>query len=194
MVEYFRDGRVTIELKNGLVVQGTVTDVERTMNVYLKEVRVIFRDHKQTYFPVITVRGNNIAYIVPPDTFNAEAALKKFKPEKPDQKTKASPGRGIRGRIQRAIRGKRGGKVHQYHVQPDASGQASTSYDPGYANRSQGNPYANQRGNMSGRGGYTGQRGSMSGRGRGRGIRGRGGDYAGQRGGMNFGRGGGRGG
>ncbi|CCL99001.1 uncharacterized protein FIBRA_01009 [Fibroporia radiculosa] len=58
---------VTIELKNGSVVHGTITGVDMQMNTHLKTVKMTARNREPTSLDSLSIRGNNIRYFVLPD-------------------------------------------------------------------------------------------------------------------------------
>jgi small nuclear ribonucleoprotein D1 len=66
---------VTIELKNGTVVMGTVTGVDISMNTHLKNVKMTIKDFDPIDMDHITIRGNNIRYFHLPETTPLEALL-----------------------------------------------------------------------------------------------------------------------
>ncbi|KAI6029610.1 hypothetical protein BKA83DRAFT_2665604 [Pisolithus microcarpus] len=58
---------VTIELKNGSVVHGTITGVDMQMNTHLKTVKMTARNRDPTSLDTLSIRGNNIRYFILPD-------------------------------------------------------------------------------------------------------------------------------
>ncbi|KAJ9543233.1 hypothetical protein OSB04_022940, partial [Centaurea solstitialis] len=71
---------VSIELKNGTVVHGTITGVDISMNTHLKTVKLTLKGKNP-------VTGNNIRYYILPDSLNLETLLveetPRVKPKKP---------------------------------------------------------------------------------------------------------------
>eukprot|EP00429_Kryptoperidinium_foliaceum_P018398 CAMPEP_0176046690 /NCGR_PEP_ID=MMETSP0120_2-20121206/23185_1 /TAXON_ID=160619 /ORGANISM="Kryptoperidinium foliaceum, Strain CCMP 1326" /LENGTH=120 /DNA_ID=CAMNT_0017380103 /DNA_START=83 /DNA_END=443 /DNA_ORIENTATION=+ len=59
---------VTLELKNGTVVQGTITAVDMSMNTHLKQVKVTVRHKNPVNMSYLSIRGCNIRYFILPDT------------------------------------------------------------------------------------------------------------------------------
>ncbi|KRX14421.1 Small nuclear ribonucleoprotein Sm D1 [Trichinella nelsoni] len=59
---------VTIELKNGTILHGTVTGVDIAMNTHLRAVKMTMKDGQTVQLDVMSVRGNNIRYFILPDT------------------------------------------------------------------------------------------------------------------------------
>ena len=73
---------VTIELKNGTVVQGTITGVDISMNTYLRNVKSTIKGKNPVRHDFLSIRGNNIRYYILPwwmthrDTHRAELCQK----------------------------------------------------------------------------------------------------------------------
>ena len=65
---------VTIELKNGTVVTGTITGVDVSMNTHLKTVKMTVKGYDPVNLDHLTIRGNNIRYFFLPD----EIAIDQF--------------------------------------------------------------------------------------------------------------------
>ena len=66
---------VTIELKNGTVISGTVVGVDATMNAHLKKVKVTVRGKNPVSYATLSVRGNTIRAWLLPDGLNLDALL-----------------------------------------------------------------------------------------------------------------------
>lgn len=66
---------VTIELKNGTVVMGTITGVDITMNTHLKNIRMTVKGFDPVDMDHITIRGNNIRYFFLPENVPLESLL-----------------------------------------------------------------------------------------------------------------------
>ena len=66
---------VTIELKNGTVVQGTIQGVDISMNTYLRNVKMSARGKNPQKLDFLSIRGNNIRYYILPDSLNLDALL-----------------------------------------------------------------------------------------------------------------------
>ena len=77
---------VTIELKNGTLVVGTVTGiyfssliifigVDISMNTHLKAVKLTVKGRETIALDHITIRGNNIRYFLPPESLQLETLL-----------------------------------------------------------------------------------------------------------------------
>ncbi|CAE8645308.1 unnamed protein product, partial [Polarella glacialis] len=58
---------VTMELKNGTQVQGTITGVDTSMNSHLKQVKVTVRHKNPVNMAYLSIRGANIRYVILPD-------------------------------------------------------------------------------------------------------------------------------
>jgi len=90
---------VTIELKNGSVVHGTITGVDMQMNTHLKAVKLTTRNRDPQALDSLSIRGNNIRYFVLPDALPLDTLLVDDAP-KPKLKRKEDArgrGRGSRG-------------------------------------------------------------------------------------------------
>ena len=112
---------VTVELKNGTVVHGTVKGVDQSMNMHLKTVKMRLKGQNPTSLDHLSVRGNNVRYIILPDSLNLDTllvdddAMKKLSKKKPagvaNSQSGGGPPGGGRGRGRgrgRPIRGRGG--------------------------------------------------------------------------------------
>ncbi|ELU06184.1 hypothetical protein CAPTEDRAFT_162674 [Capitella teleta] len=90
---------VTIELKNGTMVHGTITGVDVSMNTHLKSVKMTIKNRDPIQLDTLSIRGNNIRYYLLPDSLPLDTLLIDDTPK--------SKGRG-RGRGDAAARGGRG--------------------------------------------------------------------------------------
>ena len=59
---------VTIELKNGTQVQGSITGVDVAMNTHLKTVKMTIKNRDPVNLETLAIRGNNIRYFILPET------------------------------------------------------------------------------------------------------------------------------
>ncbi|KAI8812858.1 Sm-like ribonucleoprotein [Cladochytrium replicatum] len=103
---------VTIELKNGTVVHGTITGVDMLMNTHLKSVKMTVRNKDPINLDSISIRGNNIRYYILPDYLQLDTLLIDDTPKAKSKKkeaTVATRGRG-RGRGGRGGRGRGRGR------------------------------------------------------------------------------------
>ena len=66
---------VTIELKNGSVVVGTITSVDMTMNTHLKNVKIQQKGKENQDLDHLTIRGANIRYYILPESLPLETHL-----------------------------------------------------------------------------------------------------------------------
>ncbi|KAI9179400.1 Sm snRNP core protein Smd1 [Blastocladiella emersonii ATCC 22665] len=82
---------VTIELKNGTVVHGTITGVDMTMNTHLKTVKMTVKDRDPISLDRLAVRGNTIRYYILPDSLPLDTLLID---DTPKSKSKKPPGLG----------------------------------------------------------------------------------------------------
>lgn len=88
---------VTIELKNGSVVHGTITGVDMQMNTHLKTVKMTTRNRDPISLDSLSIRGNNIRYFVLPDSLPLDTLLVDDAPKPKNRKKDEARGRG-RGR------------------------------------------------------------------------------------------------
>jgi small nuclear ribonucleoprotein D1 len=103
---------VTIELKNGSIVHGTITGVDMHMNTHLKTVKLNSRNRDPISLDTLSIRGNNIRYFVLPDALPLDTLLVDDAPKPKGGRKKEDPrgrGRGLRGG-DRGRGGMRGGR------------------------------------------------------------------------------------
>ncbi|KIL62236.1 hypothetical protein M378DRAFT_128997 [Amanita muscaria Koide BX008] len=98
---------VTIELKNGSVVHGTITGVDMQMNTHLKTVKMTARNRDPTTLDTLSIRGNNIRYFILPDALPLDTLLVDDAPKPKSRKKEEA--RGGRGRGRGGDRGGGGG-------------------------------------------------------------------------------------
>jgi len=89
---------VTIELKNGSIVHGTITGVDMQMNTHLKTVKMTTRNRDPVSLDSLSIRGNNIRYFVLPDSLPLDTLLVDDAPKPKSRKKDDSRGRGRGGR------------------------------------------------------------------------------------------------
>ncbi|KIM37195.1 hypothetical protein M413DRAFT_448689 [Hebeloma cylindrosporum] len=89
---------VTIELKNGSVVHGTITGVDMQMNTYLKTVKMTTRNRDPVSLDSLSIRGNNIRYFILPDALPLDTLLVDDAPKPKGRKKDDARGRGRGGR------------------------------------------------------------------------------------------------
>ncbi|KAF8979702.1 hypothetical protein BDQ17DRAFT_1403001 [Cyathus striatus] len=100
---------VTIELKNGSVVHGTITGVDMQMNTHLKTVKMTTRNRDPTTLDSLSIRGNNIRYFILPDALPLDTLLVDDAPKPKGRKKDDARGRG-RGRAAGLDRGRPRGR------------------------------------------------------------------------------------
>ncbi|CAE8600210.1 unnamed protein product [Polarella glacialis] len=87
---------VVIELKNSTVVQGTITGVDMSMNAHMKNIKFTVKGKPPVSMDHLTIRGNNIRYVILPDSIPLDTLLVDDSKRLPKAKS-AGAGRG-RGR------------------------------------------------------------------------------------------------
>lgn len=99
---------VTMELKNGTQIHGTITGVDVAMNTHLKAVKMTIKNRDPVQLESISVRGNNIRYYILPDSLPLETLLIDDTPKSKAKKKDAGRAGATRGRGRGA--GGRGGR------------------------------------------------------------------------------------
>ncbi|KAF3049998.1 Sm snRNP core protein Smd1 [Didymella pomorum] len=87
---------VTVELKNGTIVNGTITSVSPLMNVALRAVKYTPKNRDTVTLDTMTVRGSTVRYIILPDSLPLDTLLIDDAP-KPKNKARKEAERGGRG-------------------------------------------------------------------------------------------------
>merc|ERR1719187_572304 len=103
---------VTIELKNGTQVHGTVTGVDVSMNTHLKAVKMTVKNKEPQTLDSLSIRGNNIRYYILPDSLPLDTLLIDDAPRGKARGKRDAPmgrGRGRGGPRGRGRGGPRGG-------------------------------------------------------------------------------------
>jgi small nuclear ribonucleoprotein D1 len=98
---------VTIELKNGTIIHGTITSVSPTMNTALRSVKMTVRGRDPISLESINVRGNTIRYYILPDSLPLDTLLVDDT-TKPKNKARKESDRGGAGGAGGGMRGGRG--------------------------------------------------------------------------------------
>ncbi|KAJ1963745.1 Sm snRNP core protein Smd1 [Dispira parvispora] len=66
---------VTIELKNGTIVHGTITGLDMSMNTHLKAVKLTVKNKDPMNLETLSVRGSTIRYFILPDSLPLDTLL-----------------------------------------------------------------------------------------------------------------------
>lgn len=66
---------VSIELKNGSVISGTIVGVDIAMNTHLRTVKLIKKNSNPINLDSLSIRGSMVRYFILPDTLNLDAVL-----------------------------------------------------------------------------------------------------------------------
>ncbi|KAK8049471.1 Sm-like ribonucleoprotein [Apiospora phragmitis] len=88
---------VTIELKNGTIVHGTITSVSPQMNTALKTVKMTAKGQDPISLDTMNIRGSTVRYFILPDSLPLDTLLidDSVKPKNKARKEVAD--RGARG-------------------------------------------------------------------------------------------------
>mmetsp|Transcript_12592 Transcript_12592/g.29748 ORF Transcript_12592/g.29748 Transcript_12592/m.29748 type:complete len:117 (+) Transcript_12592:112-462(+) len=89
--------QVTIELKNGTVISGSVVGVDATMNAHLKKAKMTVRGKNPVSYATLSVRGSTVRAWILPDGLNLDALLVEDTPKNVQKAAPVGPGAG-RGR------------------------------------------------------------------------------------------------
>ncbi|KAI9019382.1 hypothetical protein CLU79DRAFT_758573 [Phycomyces nitens] len=103
---------VSVELKNGTTVQGTITGVDMSMNIHLKTVKMTVKHKDPVSLDSLSIRGNNVRCVILPDSLPLDTLLIDDTPKSKAKKKEAPAGRGRgRGMVRGRGRGRgRGGR------------------------------------------------------------------------------------
>lgn len=102
---------VTLELKNGSVIEGTVAGVDMAMNTHLTNVKLSIKRSNPVTMTSLSVRGNTIRYFILPDTLNLDQLLiDAIKQSQPKSTQNKPNGTSQSSGASRGARGGRGGR------------------------------------------------------------------------------------
>lgn len=103
---------VVTELKNGTLIQGTITGVDVAMNMHMKNARMTVKARNPVNVDNITIRGSTIRHVVISDSVPLDTYLiDDTKKQKPPREKIVGPPRGGGGGVGRGGRGGgRGGR------------------------------------------------------------------------------------
>ncbi|MCJ1406213.1 mRNA splicing protein smd1 [Ptychographa xylographoides] len=93
---------VTIELKNGTILHGTITSISPQMNTALRAVKMTPRGRDPIALDTINIRGSTIRYYILPDSLPLDRLLIDDAPKPKNKARKEATDRG-------GARGGRGG-------------------------------------------------------------------------------------
>ncbi|KAJ5525486.1 small nuclear ribonucleoprotein Sm D1 [Penicillium longicatenatum] len=88
---------VTVELKNGTILHGTITAVSPQMNTSLRTVKMTPKGRDPLSLDTINIRGSTIRYYILPDSLPLDTLLVDDAP-KPKNKARKEADRGRGGR------------------------------------------------------------------------------------------------
>ena len=66
---------VTVELKNGTIVVGSINGVDIRMNTFLQNVKLTVKGKNPIGLDQFTIRGSNIRYFILPETLQIDPLL-----------------------------------------------------------------------------------------------------------------------
>ncbi|KAI9760793.1 MAG: S-adenosylmethionine-dependent methyltransferase [Chaenotheca gracillima] len=100
---------VTIELKNGTILHGTISSVSPQMNTALRTVKMTQRGRDPISLDTINIRGSTIRYFILPDSLPLDNLLIDDAPKPKNKARKEAADRGARGAPRGRGRGRGGG-------------------------------------------------------------------------------------
>ncbi|KAL8763315.1 MAG: hypothetical protein Q9184_000871 [Pyrenodesmia sp. 2 TL-2023] len=100
---------VTIELKNGTILHGTITSVSPQMNTALRAVKMTQKGRDPISLDTINIRGSTIRYYILPDSLPLDTLLIDDAPKPKNKARKEQADRGARGGRGPRGRGRGGG-------------------------------------------------------------------------------------
>lgn len=87
---------VTIELKNGTIIHGTISSVSPQMNTSLRNAKMTVKGQDPISLEAMNIRGSTIRYVILPDSLPLDTLLVDDAP-KPKNKARKENDRGGRG-------------------------------------------------------------------------------------------------
>ncbi|KAG6188819.1 mRNA splicing protein smd1 [Claviceps purpurea] len=99
---------VTIELKNGTIVHGTISSISPQMNTALRNVKMTAKGQDPIPLETMNIRGSTIRYFILPDSLPLDTLLIDYAP-KPKNKARKEAERSAGGVGGGRGRGGRGG-------------------------------------------------------------------------------------
>ncbi|KAL8950415.1 MAG: hypothetical protein Q9222_003553 [Ikaeria aurantiellina] len=88
---------VTIELKNGTILHGTITSVSPQMNTALRAIKMTPKGRDPIALDTINIRGSTIRYYILPDSLPLDTLLIDDAPKPKNKARKEQADRGGRG-------------------------------------------------------------------------------------------------
>ncbi|PMD25205.1 Sm-like ribonucleo protein [Hyaloscypha hepaticicola] len=85
---------VTIELKNGTIIHGTITSVSPQMNTALRTIKMTQRGRDPISLDTINLRGSTIRYYILPDSLPLDTLLIDDAPKPKNKARKEAADRG----------------------------------------------------------------------------------------------------
>ncbi|KAF2433769.1 Sm-like ribonucleoprotein [Tothia fuscella] len=85
---------VTIELKNGTIINGTIASVSPQMNTALRTVKMTSRGRDPVSLDTINIRGSTIRYFILPDSLPLDTLLIDDTPKPKNKARKEAADRG----------------------------------------------------------------------------------------------------
>lgn len=76
-----KNEQVSIELKNGTTIYGTIDSVDMKMNIHLKFVKLNIKNQNEENLENYSVRGSSIRHIVLPDELPIDILLIDHRPK-----------------------------------------------------------------------------------------------------------------
>lgn len=95
---------VTVELKNGTTVAGTIADVDSKMNTHIRLARVTLKDRPPVNLENFSIRGSQVRHIVLPEYLPIDILLEDEGPKRVVVKKRETP----KKKIKKQKRGRKG--------------------------------------------------------------------------------------